>query len=694
MLLHKLSVVFLLLNVSNILCHNSMRVIEAYDDARILANKNIQMNLADNEYLEKMFKNLTDNVITLSARGNDESEISKEFQAEQYAETVLEATIALAGKSGYANLKIPAKYCSKPYSKKSCDPHSPYRSLDGSCNNVYNSWYGASNTPFKRLLKANYDDGYSTMKKKVYSQDAAYTKRELPSANEVATVLHAEWPTKSVWTSFAVTFGQMIAHEMAKTYAPTNRDGSPVKCYCGSPDPHCVSLPVSYSNYYFKDVQKLKCIPFTRSLLSVKDYDCNYGAREQLNRHTSFADLSVIYTANPHSRKYKGGLLAFSQNYQGKVVFPLKGKYQAAGGCPMSGSNWDLYHTADPDGEQNVYLTGVQLIWLRNHNQIATTLYELNPYWDDETLFQQARRINIAQYQHIVYNEYLPQVLGISTLRLYGLESLTWGYSYSYNANSYPQLINEFSTAAFRHHYLINQRQCWADKKYRTFGCHDLTEGVRNSTASCWDSDAVIRGQIAEPSNYATPQLNWDMNFNLLNTASSIGTINIQRGRDHGMNSYNAYRALCGLNKAYSFDELYNIPPSVREVLKKLYKYVDDIDLWTGAVSELPVKDGFVGHTSACITAKQFHDLKVGDRFYYEHGHSKHTRFTPDQLNMIRSTTMASLVCRNVDTTESPKWPFLKWGAPGNQMLDCKNLKYTSLLPWKESKSSYAKPAY
>lgn len=55
----------------------------------------------------------------------------------------------------------------------------------------------------------------------------------------------------------------------------------------------------------------------------------------------------------------------------------------------------------------------VYTVWFyRNHNLIAKQLAEVNPHWDDETLFQTARDINIAFQQNMYFYEWLPAVMG------------------------------------------------------------------------------------------------------------------------------------------------------------------------------------------------------------------------------------------------------------------------------------------
>lgn len=95
-------------------------------------------------------------------------------------------------------------------------------------------------------------------------------------------------------------------------------------------------------------------------------------------------------------------------------------------------------------------LAAIHTTFLRYHNSLTEKLAIQNPHWDDELLYQHARRILSAVTQHITYNEFLPRVLGRELVHKFNLELVPEGYFTEYDEDCDSSIFNEFASAAFR----------------------------------------------------------------------------------------------------------------------------------------------------------------------------------------------------------------------------------------------------
>ena len=148
--------------------------------------------------------------------------------------------------------------------------------------------------------------------------------------------------------------------------------------------------------------------------------------RQQINAVTSYLDLSQVYGSTQAVadalRTHSGGLLKTSPGnmlpYDNSPTSPRPRLACTQHGERLRGRARieNLFVTGDVRGNENVELTALQTLFVRNHNLIAGELQKEHPGWTDEQLYQEARKINIAEYQKIIYTQYLPDLLGPSAL--------------------------------------------------------------------------------------------------------------------------------------------------------------------------------------------------------------------------------------------------------------------------------------
>ena len=72
-------------------------------------------------------------------------------------------------------------------------------------------------------------------------------------------------------------------------------------------------------------------------------------------------------------------------------------------------------------------------------------------------------------------------------------------------------------------------------------------------------------------------------------------------------------------NFVYYADHFYyKISVFLHFLFFKYPRLVTDIDVFVGGISELPEEGSILGPLFNCLIGKQFHDLKFGDRYWFE----------------------------------------------------------------------------
>ena len=79
-------------------------------------------------------------------------------------------------------------------------------------------------------------------------------------------------------------------------------------------------------------------------------------------------------------------------------------------------------------------------------------------------------------------------------------------------------------------------------------------------------------------------------NFGLIGKGHDLVSLNVQRGRDHGLPGYNAFRQFFGLAPILSMDQRpEEIAPDTWDSFKLVYREPDDIDIFPAGLAETPL---------------------------------------------------------------------------------------------------------
>ncbi|KAI4489483.1 hypothetical protein M0802_011095 [Mischocyttarus mexicanus] len=550
-----------------------------------------------------------------------------------------------------------------------------YRTSDGSCNNLQNPWWGSAMSTMQRFLPPNYNDGIQSIRR---SKDG----NPLPSARVISDILHEDEDIQlASITHMLMQWGQFVDHDLTATGQSRGFNGSVPQCCLNSGlgfqplellHPECLPILVDPQDSFFGRFG-IKCLEFLRSGSAPRE-DCLFGAREQLTQVTSYLDASTVYSSNAFQsdnlRLFKNGLLQYGVIQSRRPLFFR----QNSDPCKEGSILTNCFRPGDGRLSEQPALTSIHIAFLRLHNRLATKIGELNPHWRDEKIFQEIRKIIGAIVQHITYREFLPIVLGNEVMKVFDLEVLTKGYYNGYDPSVNPTIANSFSTAAYRFgHSLVQHSFLRFDTNHRP-----LFNRLVNQPSQ--RRDEFITKELTRHL-FQTPGFPFGMD---------LASLNIQRGRDHGLPPYVDWREPCGLSPIKSFADLENImSPNAIFKLKTLYSLVSDIDLYPAGLSEKSVRGGLVGPTFACIIAQQFSNLRRGDRFWYEND-NEDSGFTSRQLQQIRRITLSQVLCLTMDNIKTIQpFVFLIPDTLRNQRVSCNDEIMTqfSLEPWTEQQS-------
>ena len=489
-----------------------------------------------------------------------------------------------------------------------------FRTIDGYGNHLNDPETGTPELPMMRLFPEDYADGIEEP-----------SGADRPSARAISNAVAAQeleiYNTRGA-THYLWQWGQFLDHDIDET--PSADPAEPF------------DIPVPPGDPWF-DPQGTGTVTIAMNRSLGEEVN---GVRQQLNAITAFIDASNVYGSDETRaytlRKLDGsGELKTSDSEHGPLLPYNEGGFANA---PSEAPNWFL--AGDVRANEQAGLTAMHTLFVREHNFWARRFRETNPGASEDELYELARMVVGAEMQRITYKEFLPVLLGPDAIPPYR----------GFREDIDPTIANEFATAAYRlGHSLLPPvlPRVNADASTAEEGDLPLAEAFFDPTITEEHGiDTLLRGLASQECQELDGTLVDGVRNFLFGPPGAGGfdlaALNIQRGRDHGLPSYNAAREALGIRPARRFRDVHP-NPEIQSRLAEVYQHVDQIDLWVGGLCEPHVRGSMVGPVFHRILVDQFTRLRDGDRFWHE------AALPREILEIVEDQTLARIIRRNTN---------------------------------------------
>uniref|UniRef100_A0A2K5TRL1 Sushi domain-containing protein n=1 Tax=Macaca fascicularis TaxID=9541 RepID=A0A2K5TRL1_MACFA len=532
-----------------------------------------------------------------------------------------------------------------------------YRLITGACNNRDHPRWGASNTALARWLPPVYEDGFS--QPRGWNPSILHNGFPLPPVREVTR--HVIQVSNEVvtdddrYSDLLMAWGQYIDHDIAFTPQSTSkaafRGGADCQVTCENQNP-CFPIQVSFRKRFYLAGNLSTANP-----------------RQQMNGLTSFLDASTLRNWT------SAGAARVTRLRDSAAYLPPRNPGETRGPCFLAGDG-RASRSPLPDGAAHAVAARAQ------------PPGGSRPSARGADACTRRRKVVGALHQIITLRDYVPRILGPEAFQQYV------GPYEGYDSAANPTVSNVFSTAAFRFgHATIHPLVRRLDAGFQE---HPGLPGLwlHETFFSPWTLlhggglDPLIRGLLARPAKLQVQDqlMNEELTERLFVLSNSstldLASINLQRGRDHGLPGYNEWREFCGLPRLETPADLSTAiaSRSVADKILDLYKHPDNIDVWLGGLAENFLPRARTGPLFACLIGKQMKALRDGDWFWWENSHV----FTDAQRHELEKHSLSRVICDNTGLTRVPVDAF-RVGKFPEDFESCDSIPGMNLEAWRET---------